>query len=161
MQFENFKNIMHSCPYITKCTRVHTISYTNPVALPGLYFYSIVVMVTSIVCTGSRAVFSLSNHRHWLYQWQWLSLHAITHTVTWQLDNLPGQRKRPKVFPTTDAMVSPIPSARIPEYNASLQPVERKLNEWIWSSQGKTWKIQAWTGISNRAWIFQCFLAVA
>ena len=39
---------------------------------------------------------------------------------------LPGQRKRPRDFPTIDAIVSPIPKASIPEYNASLQPAGEK-----------------------------------
>lgn len=37
-------------------------------------------------------------------------------------EDLPGQRQRPIFFPTTDAIVSPMPRESIPEYSESLQP---------------------------------------
>lgn len=54
-----------------------------------------------------------------MQQWQLSTEHDFKQA-------LPGQRKRPRDFPTIDAIVSPIPKASIPEYNASLQPARKK-----------------------------------
>ena len=104
-------------------------------------------------CHGSSAVL-LSNHRHWFY-------HMITVTIitrNYWYSNLTTCLASVSVQTSFQLLMPWCHRYQVQVSQNIMQACnlqkEGWMNEWIWSSQRKAWKIQAWMGIRIQAWIF-------